>query len=237
METCPAIFAAALNNEGIAHLEAHRYDQAIPSITKALGIVREELSCSRSRCSCSGCVCSSKKQEGNDPVFHFQKSEQVLPRGVSIPEGEEDGDELFVFKRAMVIPLKAAPPECYDYYVSLSFIILFNLALAYHLRGLATECQRTLRKALRLYEMAYTVHIKEDLTLTALQAMAIVNNMGQIHAELGSSENSQECFQSLLSTFMYVQGAAHEEARNHMDGFVTNVLSFGIQGAKSAPAA
>ena len=228
--TTPAMFAIALNNEGLAHLEARCYDHAIQNITKALGIVREELSSTQTMCYCKGCVCTSGMQSD---LFEFRMCKEV-PHEVS----DDAENELFLFKNPMKIHMHhTATLKCYDYFVSLSYIILFNLALAYHLLGIEHDNQRALQKALRLYELSYTVHIKEDLTLTALQALAIVNNLGHVHRELGNLDNSRQCFENLLSSLMYVQISIDEETMQHVDGFTTNAVSCILECPKSAAAA
>mmetsp|Transcript_5196 Transcript_5196/g.10687 ORF Transcript_5196/g.10687 Transcript_5196/m.10687 type:complete len:245 (-) Transcript_5196:183-917(-) len=244
MNSSNAVFAAALNNEGIAHLEARCYDQAIEKITKSLGLVREQLSLTQSKCNGPNCcVCSTCKSisEGNGSDTFCFRDRKLSQHGIlKRPSLDEvvDDEDLFIFTNPMLITMKASPPHCYNYYVGLSFIVLFNLALAYHQHGSRTNCQLQLQKALRLYELAYTVHIKEDLTLTVMQALAIVNNLGHLHALLGNKESSQKCFDNLLSTLMYIQEYRSDDVdAQHVDGFMSNVLSSMLTGPKSAAAA
>ena len=126
----------------------------------------------------------------------------------------------------------------YAFFVKLSFIQLYNLALTHHLCALSRpNPEPFLRKALSLYELAYTIHVSEDVELTILQSMAIVNNLGQLHSKLNDFEKSQQCFENLLTTLMFVKDCGEQDSQHMLDGFLSNVMSLILCSPKPAPAA
>jgi hypothetical protein len=94
--------------------------------------------------------------------------------------------------------------------------------------------KKKLRKALLLYELAYAVLSTEDIQATVFHQMAIVNNIGQIHAILQNVECSRRTFDDLLSIIMLVkdqqvmlvkdQEVSEEDYGQDMDGFLSNTL-------------
>ena len=138
----------------------------------------------------------------------------------------------------MVLPQSVESSPTYAFLIKLSFIQLYNLALSHHLCGLRRQSQEhSLRKAISLYELAYTIHVSEDVELTILQSMAIVNNLGQLHKRLNDIEKSHQCFENLLTTLMFVKDCGEQDCHQLLDGFLSNVMSVILCGAKPAPAA
>ena len=133
--------------------------------------------------------------------------------------------------------------------IALSLIILFNLALAHHLKAIATITSNTnssfdnitvLQQALQLYGLAYQLHmdyVQQPLSssgalsdeynrnISALRfTMIVSNNLGEIHRVAGNSVKHKMCLQHLLSAIMYMvdcklMGMDSAE----MDGFYHNV--------------
>ena len=100
------------------------------------------------------------------------------------------------------------------------------------------EQEARLKRALRLYEFAYHVQTKEQISLNNMQTMALVNNIGHIHRVLKNEEEASQCFQHLLSVIMYVVGDCGErESNDHLDGFLANVMPLILQQSPSASAA
>jgi hypothetical protein len=120
--------------------------------------------------------------------------------------------------------------------VTLSLIVILNLALAHHLKGLATTCDDNdddgddevdaalLKKALRLYELAYQLHIdstsderyfhsETERIGTLVFTMIVSNNLGEIHRVARNDRKHKLCLQHLLSTIMYmvVEGRQHPQ--------------------------
>ena len=191
---------------------------------------------------------------------HFHELETGTIKGGCM--SHEGWNEIFVFDQ----PIHVSPPSpspvpmrCHKYLTSLAFVLLFNLALAHHLYAMeqaanpgqegteartltpTSQCpRRLLMKAIRLYEMAYLAQESEDaIHMTALENMAIVNNLGQIHTILDNQKASEHCFQHLwkLMTFVSQSGNGNDDARLYFEDFLANVSPVIIANPKPAAAA
>ena len=78
---------------------------------------------------------------------------------------------------------------------------------------------------------------EENRHLTAIQAMAILNNVGQLHSALGDVHKPHQSFQTLLSTILFVRDGEGTESAKHLDGFMANIMPHIIKEFGSAPAA
>ncbi|KAL7573068.1 hypothetical protein ACA910_018755 [Epithemia clementina (nom. ined.)] len=232
------------------------------------------------------CGCCAQHQASFAPLLHF--------RNLKTDTGsmyDDDDDEMEVGEQAAFMldgcseayvfdkPIDIAFPSffspslssrpCHRYLVSLAFVLVFNLAMTYHLLAIEEEAKTTTRrsedqaasastagshikrlyqKAVALYEMAYSVQTHEDaINTTVLQTMVMVNNLGQLHAKLGNKEQARHCFETLLSTMMFVAqdpGCCCEEDAHHareaglyMNDFLTNVLFLILPKPRPAAAA
>jgi hypothetical protein len=120
-------------------------------------------------------------------------------------------------------PIYCAPTFSHeDHYpgITLLVIIIFNLALSYHLVSInepssssvssssttasaAAVCQRKLTKALQLYEFFYQLQMERNIFST--QAMlAVANNVGEIHRVVGNQSKYTMCLEHLTSCLMLV---------------------------------
>jgi hypothetical protein len=81
-----------------------------------------------------------------------------------------------------------------------------------HGAGTSHECfhdttpmaERKFKKALSIYEFAYSIQMTEEIQLSVLQTMAIFNKLGQSHSSLNKVDKSEIWFQHLLSMIMFV---------------------------------
>lgn len=94
----------------------------------------------------------------------------------------------FIFRTPVVVTVNddAESIQSFQYYVMLSYVLLYNLALAHHLSALelhhdASAQPRKLKRAVALYELACQIQMNEGIQLSTIQTMAIVNNLGRIH--------------------------------------------------------
>jgi len=66
--------------------------------------------------------------------------------------------------------------------------------------------------------------------------MAIVNNIGQIHAALGRTAKAEQCYQQLLTAVMFLNN--NGSTVDQMEGFVLSVMHLLLkQGSSPASAA
>lgn len=101
--------------------------------------------------------------------------------------------------------------------------ILFNLALAFHLRGMRPSTPTTmssnqlhpivdeqqerefaLRNAIELYELCYEMMGSENMNPGLYFLMNLANNLGHCHGLLNIHDKSKKCFEHLLSMQMYM---------------------------------
>jgi tetratricopeptide (TPR) repeat protein len=131
----------------------------------------------------------------------------------------------------------------YQASVTVSSVIIFNVALAHHLSALATSDKKRqskkLRKATTLYEMAYDLQGRNaQLKNNVMFTMAAMNNLGVIYLQLEDCETSSKCFQCLLSTVMFLVDCGAAKVccdEDDLDGFLRNVTN--LVSGSSFPAA
>jgi hypothetical protein len=238
MSARTAQIAMSLNNEGISHLESQNFEAAAKSFSKGLSLIKRTLS--------SGgwddltCKAIRDSSSQTTPVCQFYKL-RAFDSNVAFDQDEQPDYRLqhgFVFTEPIMFLPQPLDIPGYSYFVKLSFIQLYNLALSHHLCALKrSNSEPFLRKALSLYELAYTIHVSEDVELTILQSMAIVNNLGHLHRRLDNEEKSNQCFENLLTTLMFVRDCGEQDSHQMLDGFLSNVMSLILCAPKPAPAA
>ncbi len=130
----------------------------------------------------------------------------------------------------------------------LSYVAIYNLALAHHLKAIEIESEGFtkqnlrriyLRKALSLYEHSHEVLTGQTINVgvPVIHSMAVVSNLSQIHHALGDHNKAEMCMQYLLSTMMYVIDCGKVDTLgNSMDGFFNMILPL-ISRDDPAPAA
>jgi hypothetical protein len=122
----------------------------------------------------------------------------------------------------------------------LSCVVIYNLALAWHMWGYKTshtkEKNLFLSKALNLYRLAHGIMCNGRMRAYPSHYMALVNNTGHAHFCLGNTEKANACFQLLLETLMCVVDQGSQCTCEFLDKFVSNVATLILED-KSAPAA
>lgn len=234
------LLSTSLNHEGISHLEAENYEAAANCFSRGLALVKQVLSSGQWDDESTAPISESSVDE---PACQFHKLQAQASPMLVVDDDDDDKDTMacqdgFVFKEPiMVLPQSSEQPG-YSFFVKLSFIQLYNLALSHHLCALGrSKPERFLRKALALYELAYTIHVSEDVELTILQSMAIVNNLGHLHQELNNLDKARQCFENLLTTLMFIRECGEPDSHKMVDGFLTNVMPLILVQSKPAAAA
>lgn len=159
-----------------------------------------------------------------------------------------------VYTRAInLIPMDAAYSQ--DSLVNttiVSSIILFNLALVYHVKGLEgfdNWCQARIFKARSLYLKSRTLLAEAGVSLASsmghpvidILSMALFNNLGQCAFQLSEYEESQAHFDQLVAFAASVQSVQEYDPETsallswHKNMFITN--AFALQPPTLAPAA
>lgn len=233
------IHPSQLNNAAVKSIEAKQYDAAISTLTKGLKMVklvmsgdamvtaRESMECDERRIR-SGMACDFVRSSPSSSSF-----ERTFENGGICSSS--------IFRDPICMASKCKLPRAeLEKCEVLSYVILYNLALSYHLRGMDEEEQHLkiayLQKALTLYEHAHHILSSQDIDVSLLHTMAIASNLGHIHHVIGDEERAQMCFQHLLSTILYVVDCGEGSKIETLDGFFRNVMPLICQSSSAAAA-
>jgi len=182
------------NNQTIAFFNASDYLNAIESSTLALSSLQQEAELESSE--------NNEEESNIDESSHAAESgidrldQCVLQTAVSEYRAsiQTGGSCDFIYDHGISIP--TSPTVDIQ---TLSAILIFNTALAYHL---AAESQDTpthtesLKKAQRLYRLVYYVDTSTRSTGMPFQ-FAVINNLGVVERKLGNTAVSNQCFDYL----------------------------------------
>ncbi len=114
---------------------------------------------------------------------------------------------------------------------SISFYIMFNLALANHMKGFQGDPEAyagSLSVSRRLYELTFQMQAQESESNLMLMA-AMLNNLFLVHQELGNESEAERCQQLLLSTLLLLvdmgeQSVATARFQSDLEGLMGNVM-------------
>jgi hypothetical protein len=127
--------------------------------------------------------------------------------------------------------------------ISLSFIIMFNLALCHHMKGVSNEDEALSQRALviskRLYELTFQMQTQDEET-DLLLSSALLNNLSLVHKALGNRHEAEQCDHVLLSTLLLIVdmgGSTPQESANELSGFLGNVMHLIMRQSPVASAA
>jgi hypothetical protein len=113
-----------------------------------------------------------------------------------------------------------------------SFAILFNLAVAFHMNA----CQdfgkesslRRLKKSIMLYEKAYNMmNNRRDVSRgCTLETMAILNNIAHAHEALGNTQQARRCYEIVLSSVFAIAYRGERSSVRRFELFLNNALGY-----------
>ncbi len=226
------------NNRAVSLMLSGRVEEAIPLLSRALEITKKSMM-----------VFSEDKAEGDTSSPHHDRItlDQNMNVGCFVPTySEQDSchpDEehsYYIYSKGIRIE-RSSLPCSHGSMIIYSTIIIFNLALAFHLSALSVSHRKrgaaSLRKALQLYGLALTLQEKEQVKGNLFFTLAAVNNMGVIQRLLGESEKkTHEYFEYVLSNLLPLF-ACGEQATSPLTAFLHNAISVLNAGSSSAPAA
>ena len=127
--------------------------------------------------------------------------------------------------------------DCH-FHLTLSVLLIFNLALAHHLGGLeGTKKVGMLEKAVYFYTLSQQMFAQQSLdTITFI--LAVTNNIGQIRKTLGQTEVADELFQRLLTTLIYLTEYDWDITNAFLlEGFFQNTTHLVLKKSHSAAGA
>ena len=140
-----------------------------------------------------------------------------------------DPDFPFMYSDGIRIPAEAAATGIPRH--DLASIVLFNLALAYHLSAMdSMDPGSDLRKALHVYELVYTMQQenKENFLSNLMFVLSILNNIGIIYQWRNEDDIAARCFDKLLSVLMLLSNHSQSSTDKNEEvvfrGFYRNVV-------------
>jgi hypothetical protein len=217
--------ALRLNNEGIMLLLENRDQEALVSFTESLTQVKRLFAASEEDDNTYG-----QTPMPMNAIIHHSTS--VIPNLHDV--------SCFIYNSALVFSLldsDCTPSDGGDLHVYTSVIIL-NIALAFHRRGL-TGNSAFLLKAEKMYEMVGKVLGNSDVDqgTALLVKIAAINNLSQLRHDQGDYAFSQQGFRYLGSLINYAGEQLHcTKCEEHMlRGMLLN--AFFVTAPDAAPAA
>jgi hypothetical protein len=260
MDQASIVQSIVFNNDGVDEMEHGLYDNAIISFTHALEILRPFVHATNaegnmvyendvkqidSRGSQHGRRCSTTTSTQTNPTADSDESSKIEVDECDTTCCNDDDstftvDKDFVFRDPIEIPIrfiaKRAPSR--KFFVKLTIVVMYNLALAFHLSALQTLSHDRLIRAKKLYEYAFQMHLQESCDVTLLYSLALMNNLGLIYRLLRDQDRSNECFQNMLATMMFLLEADEARTIKQWDGLLSNVMGciFSEQGDVAAAA-
>lgn len=201
--------ASSLNNSAIMYLQAGKSHEAMELLQIALSKLRDQFMESEESDWDSQCDDEEPIQESTDRnddqwMKCDQESAEVPSKAFnvfsSIPVWmPQDTSFLIFYDRALLVDTNT---PCHDSEL-LSAVILFNMALLHHSRGVSYCKTDSLELASRLYRIALDILQKEvDLGSNYLLLMAIFNNLAHIDSHLFRMEEMKKSLEEIRTILM-----------------------------------
>jgi hypothetical protein len=100
---------------------------------------------------------------------------------------------------------------------------------------------------MKLYQLAYGIHMQEDVDVSLYQVIPIINNLSQVHLALRNPKDANLCCKHLLSALAYVRECGGEQSStssssispmdNQLEGYFSNVMHLVLSDGQVATAA
>jgi hypothetical protein len=247
----------SLNNRGVSHLEAGDHElariafkQALERTTYLLNLKKEARELlgrdgMRAQFGAPG-TCKGDESSSNNtleekmsssccisPRSQHRRADSIRRVPISTSLTSRDTGS-FISSHALLLSRECcANPAEYEYCHRESACVMFNLALVHHWRGMHFGVTSLLPKALKLYEMSFSLIQSGANFETQHLILALLNNMGQIHYELMQYKDSKRCFKNLKE--ILTRRAARATDGPDVQGFLMNIMF--LEAPQMAPAA
>ena len=243
----PVIVSAELNNRACIYIHQGDYENAITILKEGLQIAKQSTKEAQEEqshhcCSSSAATTTPTTQSPQDchdesaAVASFEMTPgevlKTTAQAASTAAAKfRCGDPSKPFVCDDPIPITSFPitMEGDDIVAYLSFTLLFNLALSYHLRALQDDsmCRevssRLFETAQRLYE--YTFQLQSQLTeVSVLTTVALLNNLAQVHKSLKNEFEAYQCEKLLLSALLLIVDMGEPAWKDRVDSYMCNVM-------------
>jgi hypothetical protein len=225
-----------LNNQAVVKLQQGKHDEAVSLLTDALNMLASLM-----RSQESSVIDATNPSTNGGAAFVF------LSNANTSPFLENNMPKSSVFHRYIFrVPICVHNSDqllldCRSYEM-LSFVVIYNLALTWHLHGVLTVGNDSLRntrlhRALSLYQHANSIMTNCRTEAVTLLYMAIVCNIGHIYGCLGEDAKAKDSSQLLLSAILcLVDSGADPEHSIELEGFISNVMPIILKQASAAAA-
>eukprot|EP00934_Nitzschia_sp_Nitz4_P005309 Nitzschia sp. Nitz4//scaffold30_size153850//74872//75606//NITZ4_002780-RA/size153850-processed-gene-0.43-mRNA-1//-1//CDS//3329547270//5299//frame0 len=164
---------------------------------------------------------------------------------VCMDDASNDGSDCsYVYRKTLYLPTDLRCTETpFEVFMTFSVVIMFNLALCYHLSAMNknedTERRDSLYKASSLYTLHHQMLTKaQDFDSKMMLLLASVNNLGHVKSLLGDSDSGNECFQWMLNTLLLLNTSKWAQRNNvSLEGFFQNTSHLVLRASNTAQAA
>jgi tetratricopeptide (TPR) repeat protein len=201
-----------LNNKAVELIAVGHYEEAISTLLNALQSSKKIM---------------SEAEETNLPI-QTMTLDQCMAQSPGVCQDENE-QQLFIYKHPIYIPFN------YEASVLTSAVVIFNLSLAYQLCGTKEADDRYLKKAAKLYALAFKIPREEKFESTTLFSMACINNVALVYHELEEMSKTLKCFEHLLSTLLCLVDCGEQNV-HELDGFFRNTLNLMVNKTSAATA-
>jgi tetratricopeptide (TPR) repeat protein len=200
--------AGSLNNSAVMYLQAGRLHEAMELFQIALSKLRDQfVEHQESDWEGNQSDCEKPIDQGDDEDQYmeceqdiseiFSKPSMSISVFSSVPVWmPQDTSFLTFYDRALLVDINT---PCHDREL-LSAVILFNMALLHHSRGITCGKTDCLERASRLYQIALDVLQKQiEHSTNYLLLMAIFNNMAHIDSHLFRMEEMKGSLKAMFN--------------------------------------
>ena len=231
-----------LVNQGAVYIESGLYHNAIQVLTRSLTILRDHMFEDRSSTSMllhNSFLCNEKK------VIEHLSVDRTVPEellNTLLYDSTIPRDLPYFLYKA---PFHIRGLQDLLSSEGLSSIILFNMAVAFHMDAVKNSQPKTkYNRIIQLYENAYRLQLQDQEDPNAFptdpdalfRSMAILNNLAHLHFNAANDREAKECCDSLWKIVLYAK--FDDLARSKcVECFFDNVTKFLVRHSQSAPAA
>jgi hypothetical protein len=172
--------AAVLNNSAVAYLQAGRPAEAMELLQIGLSHLRDQFVEKRGR---QLEQAPSRDQDDDDDAMVEEYNLPYKPTYVSAVSSipvfwQQDVSSLTLYDRALLVDTALEGDEI------LSSVILYNMGLLHHNRGLESGVSNFLHRGYRLYQISLDILTRQNSASDPLLLMALFNNMAHVASNL-----------------------------------------------------
>jgi tetratricopeptide (TPR) repeat protein len=223
--------AFQMNNKGANHIENGCYDNALGTLGDALSMVSSYLEQHNNHDNKDDNLVGEDFERANIERDEAEKPAVVCEGSPLQKEAvrqdandvlDDSTDDIFVYRR----PFRVTSLRTKDDFSALSVVLVFNLALAHHLKAIADDNNtRRLRVALQLYKLGFSMKHQSNRRRGIMNSLAVANNCGHIYKQLQRTKKATEFFEHVLSALMMLFEYGEDAEVDQLDGFLKNAAA------------